>query len=200
MWTAAILAGGRARRLGGLDKSALRVGNESILTRQLRVLAAVTPNVMIVADKASRFHDVGVRVVTDRIPNAGALGGLYTALTEASTDRVIVIACDMPFLTAPFLTHLATAGINIDAAIPRTAAGRHVLCACYAAPVAARMKSCIEAGDLRVGNAIASLNIREIGPDELAAFDSEGRLLLNINTPDDYTLAQEAARSESRSA
>jgi molybdopterin-guanine dinucleotide biosynthesis protein A len=199
MWTAAILAGGRARRLGGLDKTALRVGNDSILARQLRVLAVVTPDVMIVGDMPARFRNVGVRVVHDRIPNAGALGGLYTALTEASTDRVIVIACDMPFLTAPFLTHLATAGLDLDGAIPRTAAGRHVLCACYGTHVAAQLKACIEAGNLRVGDAIAGLDIRDIGPDELAPFDPEGRLLLNINTPDDYVLAQEAARSESPS-
>src|SRR5882762_4393485 len=48
MWTAAILAGGQARRLGGRDKSALRVGAESILERQLAVLRALTPHILIV--------------------------------------------------------------------------------------------------------------------------------------------------------
>ena len=37
---------------------------------------------------------------------AGALGGLYTALVEAPTEQVLVIGCDMPFLTAPFLQFL----------------------------------------------------------------------------------------------
>ena len=34
--------------------------------------------------------------------------------------------------------------------------------------------------------ALADLNVRELGPDELATFDSDGLLLLNVNTPDDY--------------
>ena len=34
-------------------------------------------------------------------------GGLYTALMEAPTDQLVVMACDMPFLTAPFPTRLA---------------------------------------------------------------------------------------------
>jgi molybdopterin-guanine dinucleotide biosynthesis protein A len=51
-----------------------------------------------------------VPVVADGMAGAGVLGGLYTALVEAPTEQVLVIACDMPFLTAPFLSHLASLG------------------------------------------------------------------------------------------
>ncbi|MGH9346964.1 MAG: molybdenum cofactor guanylyltransferase, partial [Vicinamibacterales bacterium] len=110
VWTAAILAGGRARRLGGVDKSALVVGGRSILDRQVAVLRSLTPHILIVASEEDRFRDAGVRVVRDRIPRAGSLGGLYTALVVAPTEQLVVIACDMPFLTAPFLSRLAALG------------------------------------------------------------------------------------------
>jgi hypothetical protein len=46
------------------------------------------------------------------------------------------------------------------------------------------------AGNLRVGDALADPRAQEVGPDELAPFNRDGRLLLNINTPDDYDRAR----------
>ena len=45
------------------------------------------------------------------------MGGLYTALIAAPTEQTVVMACDMPFLTAPFLAHLGARGAGADAAI-----------------------------------------------------------------------------------
>jgi molybdopterin-guanine dinucleotide biosynthesis protein A len=192
-WTAAILAGGQARRLGGIDKSALVVGDRSILDRQLTLLRGLTRHLLIVANDRSRVQAVGVPVVVDRIGGAGALGGLYTALVEAPTEQVLVIGCDMPFLTAPFLQFLVERGRNTDAAIPRDEHGRHPLCASYARRTAPHFHARIKAGDLRIGEALMDLTVREVGPGDLAAFDPDGRLLLNVNTPEDYQRARSIA-------
>lgn len=194
-FTAAILAGGDARRLGRLDKSALVVGTASILDRQLSVLRGLTPHILIVTSDRGRVQAVpaGVRLVVDRVPGAGALGGLYTALEEAATDQVFVIGCDMPFVTTPFVSYVVERGDASDVAVPRDARGRHPLCASYARRIAGHLRARIEAGALRVGDALDGLDVREIGPHELAPFDRDGRLLLNVNTPDDYARARLAA-------
>jgi molybdopterin-guanine dinucleotide biosynthesis protein A len=96
---AAILSGGRARRLGGADKSRLRVGHATILERQLDALAGVAGRVFVVTGDPAAFEGRGLRVVPDRLPDAGALGGIYTALVEAQSPSVLVVACDLPFLT-----------------------------------------------------------------------------------------------------
>ena len=173
-----------------MDKSALVIGTRSILERQLSVLRGLTPHILIVASDRSQVRAGDIRVVTDRIAGAGALGGLYTALMEAPTEHVLVVGCDMPFLDAPFLTYLMERGRDADVAVPRDAHGRHPLCASYARRIAAHLHARITAGELRVGDALAALAVREIGPDELAPFDRDGRLLLNINTPDDYARAR----------
>jgi molybdopterin-guanine dinucleotide biosynthesis protein A len=194
MWTAAILAGGQARRLGGLDKSALAVGDHTVLQRQLSVLRGLTPHILIVGRETPPDHVAGVRAVPDRVPGSGALGGLYTALVEAPTDIVLVVACDMPYLTAPFLTALAErAGTDpaADAVVPRDAVGRHPLCAAYRVRIAPALRARIDRNALRVLDAVDTLHVHEVGPDELRAWDSEQRLLLNINTPDDYVRAQQ---------
>ena len=189
-WTAAILAGGQARRLGGIDKSALIVGASSILERQLSLLRGLTPHILIVASDRSRVRAGDTRVVADRIAGAGALGGLYTALMDAPTEQVLVIGCDMPFLDAPFLTYLMEQGRDADATVPRDERGRHPLCASYARRIAEHLHDRITAGELRVCDALTDLAVREIGPEELAPFNRDGRLLLNVNTPDDYTRAR----------
>lgn len=194
MWTAAILAGGQARRLGGLDKSALAIGDHTVLQRQLSVLRGLTPHILIVGRDTPPDPHAETRSVPDRVPGTGALGGLYTALVEAPTDVVLVLACDMPYLTAPFLTAVAERANNdpaADAVVPCDAFGRHPLCAAYRVRIAPALRARIDRNELRVLDALDTLRVREIGPDELDAWDPEQRLLLNINTPDDYARAQQ---------
>lgn len=162
----------------------------SILDRQLSLLRELTPHILIVAGERAGTPAADTTVVTDRIAGAGALGGLYTALVDAPTEQVVVIACDMPFLTASFLARLAERGKGVDAALPRDERGRHPLCASYDRRIAAHLKARIDRGELRIGDALAGLDVRELGPDELAPFDPDGRLLLNVNTPADYERAR----------
>lgn len=174
------------------------VGTSSILDRQLSLIRGLTPHILIVVSETARVRDqlasrrdgAEIPIAIDHIAGAGALGGVYTALMEAPTDQVLVIACDMPFLTAPFLTYLAECGRDADAAVPRNDHGRHPLCASYARRTAGSFLARIRTGDLRVGEALRDLAVRELGPDELVPFDRDGRLLLNINTPDDYARAR----------
>ena len=158
------------------------------------MLRELTPHILIVGGSAPRVQAGGVRVVADRLPGAGALGGLYSALLEAPTEQVLVIACDMPFVTAPFLARLAALGVDgdavVDATVPLDARGLHPLCASYARGVAGRLQARLESGRLRVVEALSDLQVRHMGPDELTPFDPDGRLLLNINTPDDYVRAR----------
>jgi molybdopterin-guanine dinucleotide biosynthesis protein A len=183
-WTGVVLAGGRASRFGGRDKASLLIEGRPIIVRQLEAFRALTPHLLIVGNGAARHEAFGAPTVPDAIAGAGPLGGLYTALLRASTPQVVVVACDMPHVDARFLGFLAQAGRDAEAAVPRTSDGWHPLCASYASACAARLRARLEAGQLKVADALTDLAVREIGPDELARFDP--RVLANINTEDDY--------------
>ncbi len=133
MWTGAILAGGRARRLGGLNKAGLVLhpSGASILDRQLTRLSRVVDRTIIIANDPEKFTGAGVPVIADLVSDGGALGALYTAVHSAKTDRTLVVACDMPFLSEPLLAHLVDVGGAADIAIPRTRRGYEPLCATY---------------------------------------------------------------------
>lgn len=192
MQTAAILAGGRGRRLGGRDKSRLVIGGRTILARQLDVLQRLVPRVVIVANTPEAFADAGVPVLRDAVPGAGSLGGVYTAIAEAG-GPVLVLACDMPFVTEPFLARLIEAGQEADVAIPRGRDGYQPLCANYGPACAGPLRRRIEQGALQVIGLLADVRVRELGPDEIASFDPDGLLLLNVNTDDDLARAERAA-------
>jgi molybdopterin-guanine dinucleotide biosynthesis protein A len=135
-----------------------------------------------------RYDRVGIPVVPDLLPDIGPLGGLYTALRGAS-ERIIVLACDLPFVTTPFLECLLRTGRDADATVPRTADGLHPLCASYAADAAPRIRRLIDEGVRQVQEALGSLRLHIVEGAALAPYDPDGRLLHNINTPDDYARA-----------
>jgi molybdopterin-guanine dinucleotide biosynthesis protein A len=189
---AAILAGGRARRMHGLDKSALDIGGRSILSRQIEILQALSPELVIIGDPARVHVPVpGLRVVADRLPDAGPLGGLYTALLETTAPYLVLVACDMPFLALPFLQHLARRVRDADAevAVPRTDDRYHPLCAAYARTLLPRIQDRLARHELEMTGLIREARRVEIGPDELARFDPEALMLCNVNTPHDYRQA-----------
>ena len=190
--SAAILAGGRARRLGGADKASLAIGDARIIDRQLAALSVVTDDVRIVANDRGRYAGVGLRVIPDAVRGAGPLGGLYTALLDASHDRVLVLACDLPFVTAALLQRLVAesgTGQEVDAVVPRSARGLEPLCALYTKRCAALARARIERGELAVAGLLADLRVHELGPEALAPYD-DGSLFENVNTPHDHARAR----------
>ena len=190
---AAIIAGGRGRRLGGLDKGELVIGGRRIIERQLGVLGQVAAHVFVVTDDHHRFRTSGLRVCGDRLPGAGPLGGLHTALTRSPGRRTLVVAGDLPFLSAAFLRHLAARAPHADAVVPRSAAGLQPLCAVYDHGCAEVIRGRIESGRHRLVDLAGSLRVAEVGPEAVAAFDPDGMLLFNVNTRADLERAVAAA-------
>jgi molybdopterin-guanine dinucleotide biosynthesis protein A len=189
---AAILAGGRAERLGGIDKSALPVGGMPILAR---ILAAVRPHashVFAVGDRHGAAAAAGLEVVDDPEPGLGALAAIHTAILRSPCERTLVVGCDMPFITARLVAHLAAVAraTGADVVMPRDASGYQPLCAVYGRACAAGLHERIVRGERHAAVPPGGVRVVEIGRDELAAIDPEGLLFVNVNTPDDYERAR----------
>lgn len=189
--SAAILAGGRARRFGGTDKAALRVGAARVIDRQLAALTVVTDDIAIISNDPSRYAALQRTVFPDVIAGAGALGGVYTALVRARADLVLIVACDLPFVSSALFQRLIDdMSEDVDAVIPRSSRGLEPLCALYRRGCAAAARARIDRGELQISELAREIRVRELGAAALAAYDPDGRLFHNINTPHDYARAR----------
>jgi molybdopterin-guanine dinucleotide biosynthesis protein A len=182
-WSAAILAGGRARRLGGQDKSALILDGIRFIERQRDALQPLTNRIVLVGYRGAAPAPLPVE--HDRWPDAGPLGGLATALLTATTDRVLVLACDLPCVTTQFLAFLANVDSDAIAVVPVCDDRWQPLCAMYARRAAGTFVAALARGDRAVAAVVSELRPRLIGRDEWAPFDPTGVLLANVNTPED---------------
>jgi len=187
---AAIIAGGRARRLGGVDKSRLLVGGRPIVARQAELLRQVAGDVFVVGDYPGRPLDPDLPCYDDVVAGVGAIGGVCTALEVASADLVLVVACDLPFLEAPLLERLFDLAATADGAWVRTSAGVEPLVACYQRGVRARVRAAIDEGRLKLADLSGVLDIRELAGSDLERFGDPARLLTNVNTPGEYERIQ----------
>ncbi len=186
----AILAGGRARRFGGRDKSRLVVQGQSIVARQIELLHTVVDEVFLIGHDPARFADLNLPVFADRVEGAGALGGIVTALESTQADRVLVLACDMPFLVAGLLDALLTLSESCDGAWVRTARGPEPLVACYRQSARGRIHEAIASGHLKAAELGRRLHLRELSEQEVSVFGPADHLLTNLNTPGDYARLQ----------
>ena len=184
MWSAAILAGGQARRFGGRDKSTLVVEGRTILERQIAELTTLTTDILIVGGRGATLGPA--RIVADTIAGRGPLGGLHTALGESQADATIVIACDMPYVVAPFLHHLLSLTRDADAVVPRTERGYHPVCAAYTRACLAAAAARLAEGRLKLIDLLDDVRLRVVTTTEIDAFGDHRRLLANVNTPAEY--------------
>lgn len=206
MTAAAILTGGRARRFHGLDKSSLVVSRgdggdgRSFLEHQLEALAAIAGDILIVtsAARAADFPTSRLprgRVVRDRYPDTGPLGGVLTAIEAAAGAPVLVLAADMPHVSASLVAALAalhaapgtTPGepADHDATVPHSARGAEPLCAVYAASALPALHAALASGDLSLRQALARLRVRVMPLEAVAAIGDPALLFRNINSPAD---------------
>jgi molybdopterin-guanine dinucleotide biosynthesis protein A len=193
----AILAGGKARRMG-VDKVALLLDGVPLVERVWARVTSVSEDVVAVGG-APRLQHLGVPTIPDRHPGTDSMGGIATALWYAanaadSPEWVLCVACDMPLIEPRLLSHLYRLRRGWDVVVPRVPAGYEPLCAIYRVSCLAVLEGEIKQGNLRVRDVIRAVRSREVGEKELRAFDPELRSFLNVNRPADLEMAERILR------
>jgi molybdopterin-guanine dinucleotide biosynthesis protein A len=95
--TAVVLAGGKAARLGGQAKPQLLVGGRPILAAVLDAVADADRRVVVGPPQPVPR---GVVVIREQPPGGGPVAALRAGLAEVATEVVVVLAGDLPFLSA----------------------------------------------------------------------------------------------------
>ena len=185
--SAAIMAGGRSKRMGQ-DKAWIELDGEPLITRVAAVLAQVADEVIVVANEP-RYASLGLRVVKDRYPNGGALGGIATGVGAAAHDTVLVAACDMPFLSPAVWQLLLGHASEGDVVIPRIGGEYETLHALYTKACLPHMARALAEDRLRVIAFFDQVRVLAIDEPELRAVDPGLRSFTNVNTPEELASA-----------
>jgi molybdenum cofactor guanylyltransferase len=181
-----ILAGGRSSRMGR-DKAMLSPGGTPLLMRIAALLAPLTGPPIIVGPP-TRYAALGYNVIPDDGASIGPLGGIATALRHSNQGWNLIVGCDMPFLTSRWLDYLIDRAVesNADAVIPQSAVGTEPLCAIYRKICITPLLAAIARGTRKVTDALTSLKIDTVIPEQWKPFDESGHLFKNMNTPGDF--------------
>jgi len=182
--TGVILVGGKSRRMGQ-DKAFLLIEGLPVIERIITVMQGCFKNLLLVGDRPERFAQYHLPVVPDSYPGS-SLGGLYTGLQHAETDRIFVSSSDIPFPDPELIRLICAEACGFDAVVPATQGGLEPLFALYHKSCLPAMQTALEAGQYRINVVLGQLNVTTIGPEQLTKVDPGGRALLNINTPQEY--------------
>jgi molybdopterin-guanine dinucleotide biosynthesis protein A len=200
-----ILAGGRSSRMGS-DKALIDLGAETLLQRTCRVALACSDSVHVVTPWPDRYRvllPTAVGLIAEDSSSTqvgrspGPLGGLLTGLSQLqrrdpSPEWLLVLACDLPNLSAPILRRwrnaLAQLGPEVLAYVPRQAGHWEPLCGFYRGTAFAALKQYAGAGQGADPNAKAPslqrwLDQHPVTPIALAP--EELTMMANLNTPNE---------------
>jgi molybdopterin-guanine dinucleotide biosynthesis protein A len=183
--SAALLTGGSPTP-AGTDASHLLVGGIAGATRLARELGHLFEDVLLVGGDPP--SDAPGRRVADRSGAESALRGVVTALEAARTDRVLIVAGNLPLLT-PELVLALIAWPEADLVLPR--ADARPLCGLYRrAPVLPVAQRHLDAERLALDDLHRELETTELGPEEISRIDPHAVALTTVDTPADAEVAE----------
>jgi molybdopterin-guanine dinucleotide biosynthesis protein A len=191
-----VLAGGESSRMG-VDKGLLEIGGVPMIVRAARMVESVVGSPAVVVGTPEKYRGLGLQAIADDWPGCGPLGGIATALRASSAEWNLIVACDLPYLTREWLEYLLQRARDSgeEAVVPLNPApankrGAEPLCAGYHKGGEPAIRRALERGVRKVTDGLAELRVEVIEPAAWKAFDSEGLLFKNVNTPADYEEAQ----------
>ena len=186
----AVLAGGAGLRLGGV-KPATLLGGRPLISYPLAALRAVVSPVAVVAKRDSPLPVLGYGVEIWHEPDEPRhpLAGIVEALRRAAGRSVVVLACDMPFVTPEVVRALCAPLAPGTVAVVTSSDGRlQPLCARYEADAADALERALtDDGRARLSEVVAALN------PAVAGFPAA--LLVNVNAPEDLARAEADLRA-----
>lgn len=189
---AAILAGGASSRMGA-NKALLRLHEDGpavveMIVARLREAGLGAP--LLVTNSPEEYQFLRLQCVGDDVEGAGALGGILTALNHAQSERVLVVACDMPLLNVDLVSYMLSLPVEYDALVPRWNDGREVrvepLHAIYTTRCAGEIAERITAGRLKVSAFLENAGVRYVEEGDIRRYDPGLRSFYNVNTPEEW--------------
>ena len=196
MLTVVIQAGGQSSRMGE-DKALKPFLGRPLIQRVIERLAPIADEMIVTTNRPAEYGFLNQRLMTDLRPGRGALGGLYTAISSATSPFVAVAACDMPFASKNFFESAYRLMVKeeADVVIAKTDEGYEPFHALYRRETCLpAIEAAIDVDQWKVIAWFPQVKVRILSTDEIKEFDPSGLCFWNVNTPEDFIKAEDLAK------
>lgn len=178
-FTVAILIGGDSSRMG-TDKATLEIDGVAMAERVSRAAHdAGASEVLVIGGTQKRASGITGIWKKDLFAGEGPLGGVITALKSATHDSVVVLSCDMPFITSAVIASLVPPLSEAQATVGRTDRLNWLCAAWSKSECLSSLQSVWKRNERAVHRAAVLLDVVEVPVPAVA--------VRNINTPEDLS-------------
>jgi|CXWK01.1.fsa_nt_gi molybdopterin-guanine dinucleotide biosynthesis protein A len=209
-----VLAGGRARRMGGGDKGLVPIAGKPMLAHVLERFSPQVGSLILNANGDHiRFRAFGLDVVADAGPGGpldpgdgddhghGPLAGLLAAMNwaEASAPAISAIASvstDVPFLPVDLVRQLERGRVPHTAAVAQSFGRLHPVIGVWPISVKAQISAALTRGDRSMQAFARTVNATTVSFPPVAIGGSMIDPFFNANTPDELAEAHRLLAGE----
>jgi molybdopterin-guanine dinucleotide biosynthesis protein A len=191
--SAAILAGGRARRMGGQDKGLLQVGGRPMVSYVIGALRPQADELLINANRHLATYEelCTCRVIPDSLEGfAGPLAGMAVALEHAAHDLLLVVPCDAPLIGPDLAERLAgpARADRADIAVASDGQRMQPVFALLRRSLLDSLREYLARGGRKIDRWYAEHRVEEV------TFSRQPEMFTNINTPEDIRDVEQQLR------
>jgi molybdopterin-guanine dinucleotide biosynthesis protein A len=188
-----VLAGGRATRMGGVDKGLLMLAGRPLVTYIVQALRSQVADLFINANRnLEQYRELGHPVVTDLMEGYyGPLAGMASGLRIAKTHYLLTSPCDSPFVPSDLAARLHTSLINKNAEIA-VAENQGRLEPVFALIDCRLLPSLLEylnSGERKIDRWYAQHRMAAVD------FSDNPRAFINLNTPEELAAVEQELKS-----
>lgn len=181
---AIVLAGGKSSRMGQ-DKALIKLGDRPWLYQICTLAQKCATQVYVVTPWVEKYQDMlpnNCQIIPEKIRHQGPLVGFAVGLQYVKQEWVLLLACDLPLLTAAVVqqwcTYLPTVSSKAIALLPSSSKGWEPLCGFYRLSCLPLLTTYLEGGGKSFQSWLSNHQVQELPI-------GDRQILFNCNTPED---------------
>ena len=180
----AILAGGKSTRMN-LPKGLIQIDGKTLISSIASVLQTVVGDIMLIANDPV-YDQCQFPLLNDIITDKGPASGIHSALTHAVNEKVLIVSCDVPFVSTELFQFLLEHAVKKKIVVPVHSDKMEPLICVYSKSILKDLEKCINGGEYKMHDLLKSLDAEFVQiPGDLFS----EKLFTNINTPEDLRKA-----------
>lgn len=187
-----IMAGGRSSRMK-FNKAFAQVGGKPVIQMIIEKFKPLFQEIIIISNEPQLFTSFGLPIYQDIYPYLGPVGGIHSALVNASNDQMFILGCDMPFMNMQLVEYMLSKISDYDSVVPEIDSYLQPLAAVYNRTCLPVFTECLEHDKLKLTLIFSELNALVLKEDKLQRFGSVGEMFFNVNDPNALAKAQKIA-------